>query len=154
AGFTINSTANLIPSITSLAPPAATAGTGAFTLTVNGNGFVNGSVVYWKGTNRTTSFVSGTELQAAIATADVASAGTAQGMVFNPAPGRRSSDLAGFTINPPPNLTPSITSLAPATATAGTGALTLTVTGSGFVNGSVVRWAGESRTTNYVSGTQ
>src|SRR6266700_4070512 len=153
-GFTINAPPNPAPSLTSLSPSSATAGTGAFTLTVNGNGFMNGSVVYWKGTSRTTTYVSGTQLQAAISTADIAVAGTAQVMVFNPAPGGGNSGNMAFTISQGDNLTPSITSLAPSSATAGTGAFTLTVNGNGFVNGSVVYWKGTSRTTTYVSGTQ
>ena len=45
---------------------------------MNGSGFVIGSVVNWNGSPRTTTFVSATQLQAAILSADVATAGTAQ----------------------------------------------------------------------------
>jgi len=102
--FTISQGDNLTPSITSLAPSSATAGTGAFTLTVNGNGFVNGSVVYWKGTSRTTTNVSGTQLQAAIAASDIAVAGMAQVMVQNPA-GGGSSGIWDFPVTGAPSLT-------------------------------------------------
>ena len=37
-----------------LVPNIATAGSAAFTLTVNGSGFVNGSVIYWNSTAHTT----------------------------------------------------------------------------------------------------
>ena len=76
------------PVLTSLSPSSATAGGPAFTLTVNGSGFiptmfslqgpVPGSVVQWNGTALTTTFVSTTQLTAAVPASDIASAGTAQ----------------------------------------------------------------------------
>ena len=143
-----------LPVINSLAPTSAIAGGSAFTLTVNGSGFVNGSVVQWNGAGRTTTFVSSTQLTAAIAAADIAAAGTAQVTVFNPAPGGGTSNAQTFTINTINNPVPTTTSLSPASATAGGSAFTLTVNGSGFVNGSVVQWNGAGRTTTFVSSTQ
>jgi hypothetical protein len=52
--------------------------------------------------------------------------------------------------NPIPNLT----SIAPASAPAGSRPLTITLTGSSFISSSVVRWNGSSRTTTYGSKTQ
>jgi len=67
--FTINqdgaATSNPVPEITSLSPTGVTAGSGAFTLTVNGSGFINGSVVNFNGNARTTTYVSATQLTAA-----------------------------------------------------------------------------------------
>jgi hypothetical protein len=150
--FTINA-ANPVPTITSLSPASATAGTAAFTLTVNGTGFLSGSVVNWNGSNRTTTFISATQLQAAITAADIAAAATAQATVFNPAPGGGTSANSPFTINAS-NPVPTITSLSPASATAGTAAFTLTVNGTGFLSSSVVKWNGSNRTTTFVSATQ
>jgi hypothetical protein len=90
--------ANPVPVSTSLNPTSATAGGAAFTLTVNGSNFINGSVVRWNGANRTTTFVSATQLTAAITAADIATAGTAQVTVFNPAPGGGTSNAQTFTI--------------------------------------------------------
>ena len=45
-----------------LVPNTATAGSAAFTLTVNGSGFVNGSVIYWNSTARTTRFMTSGQL--------------------------------------------------------------------------------------------
>jgi hypothetical protein len=96
---------NPIPSISTLSPASAVAGGPAFTLTVNGSGFVSGSVVRWNGSDRTTTFVSSTQLTAAIPASDIAVAGTAQVTVFNPAPGGGTSNAQTFTIvtvnNPP-----------------------------------------------------
>jgi hypothetical protein len=52
------------------------------------------------------------------------------------------------------NPKPILTSLSPSSAPAGSRALTITVTGSNFITGSVIRWNGSSRTTTYVSNTQ
>jgi len=87
--------------ITSLSPSSATAGDPAFTLTVNGTGFVSGlSVVRWNGSDRTTTYVSATQLTAAIPASDIAAAGTASVTVFNSGPGGGESNAQTFTINP------------------------------------------------------
>ena len=78
---------NPMPTITNLSPAVANAGGAAFTLTVNGSGFVSNSTVRWNGSDRTTTFVSSTQLTAAISAADIAVAGTAKVTVFNPSPG-------------------------------------------------------------------
>jgi hypothetical protein len=70
----------------------------AFTLTVYGAGFISSSVVRWNGADRTTTFVSGTQLTAAITAADIAAAGTANVTVFNPAPGGGTSNAMPFSI--------------------------------------------------------
>lgn len=146
--FAIN---NPAPTITSLSPNSATAGGAAFTLTVNGTGFLNSSTVWWNGAQRTTQFVSATQVTASISANDIASAGTANVVVQNPAPGGGSSPSAIFTINNP---VPTLASLDPNNAVLGGPAFTLTVTGTGFVASSVVRWNGSPRATQFVSDTQ
>jgi len=59
--------------------------------------------------------------------------------------------LAGTASNPMP---PGIGSLLPSAMTAGSGAFTLTVYGTNFVQASTVQWNGNSRQTTYVSPTQ
>ena len=136
--------------LTTLSPSSAAAGGPAFTLTVNGSNFVNGSVVSWNGANRTTTFVSATQLTAAIPAADIAAAGSASVTVQNP--GGAVSNALTFTISSAS--TPTLTTLSPSSAAAGGPAFTLTVNGSNFVNGSVVSWNGANRTTTFVSATQ
>jgi len=92
--------ANPTPSLTGINPNSATAGGAAFTLTINGSNFVSGAVVRWNGNDRTTTFVSGTQLTAQIPAANIAAAGTANVTVFNPAPGGGLSNSRTFTINP------------------------------------------------------
>ncbi len=66
---------------------------------MTGSVFVNGAVVRWNGAARPTTFVSDTQLTAAIPATDLAAAGTASVTVFNPAPGGGESGAATFTIN-------------------------------------------------------
>ena len=93
---------NSVPTTSTLSPASKTVGETDFTLTVNGTNFVNGSVVKWNGTDRTTTFVSATQLTAAISAADIAAAGTVPVTVFNPKPGGGTSTPAlTLTINSP-----------------------------------------------------
>ena len=137
------------PLISSISPSSATAGVPALTLTVNGTGFLAGSAVQWNGSSLSTTYMSGNQLTASVAASQIASQGTANVTVVNP--GGATSNAVTFTINAP---TPSISSLSPNSATAGAPAFTLTVSGSGFLVGSTVRWNGSALSTNYVSGTQ
>ena len=75
------------PSIASISPASATAGSGQFLLTVNGNNFRHDSVVNWSGSFVVTTFVSSHELVAAITAADIAQPGTSLVSVFNPPEG-------------------------------------------------------------------
>src|SRR5204862_6129 len=115
--------ANPVPGVLSLSPSSATAGDPTFTVTVNGSGFVNTSVVRWNGSARATTFVSGTQLQASIPVSDVSAAGTVQVSILTPAPGGGTSAYLTFTIANP---APSVLSLTPSSATAGDPAFTVT----------------------------
>ena len=142
---------NSFPAITSLTPAPVTAGTVGFTLTVNGSGFLVGSEVRWNGVARVTAYVSGNQLSASISAADIGVAGSAAISVFNGPPGGGSSSPVSLTINNP---AAAVVTLNPTGVSAASGALTLTVNGTGFVPGSVVRWDGADRTTTYVTATQ
>ena len=148
--FTINAP-NPVPTLTTLSPNSATAGGAGFTLTATGSNFVASSVVRWNGTNRTTTFVSTTQLTAAISAADIATAGTAQVTVVTPAPGGGTSGALSFSIN---NAAPTLSTLSPNSAIAGGSAFTLTVTGTNFYSSSSVRWNGAARTTTFVNNTR
>ena len=80
-----------VPTIGSITPTSASAGAPGFTLTVNGTNFVTSSTVHWNdplspGTNRTTTFVSTTQLTATISTEDLATPGKVGVYVESPAP--------------------------------------------------------------------
>jgi hypothetical protein len=139
------------PVASSLAPSSAVAGGPGFDLTVNGSGFVAGAAVQWNGASRPTTFVSSGALQAAIAAADIATAGTAQVNVVVPPPGGGTSAALTFTIQ---NSGPILASLSPASVRAGSSGLNLVVTGSGFVQGATLQWDGKDRKTTFLSATQ
>jgi hypothetical protein len=130
-----------------MSPSTATAGGPAFTLTVNGSNFVSGAVVRWNGVPRTTTFVSATQVKAAIAAADIAAAGTANVSVANP--DGSLSGVVPFTVAAGSTPAPALSSISPSNATAGGPAFTLTVNGSNFASGAVVRWNGAARTTTF-----
>lgn len=148
--FSITSSSNPVPTVTSIQPTTVIAGSSAQTLTVNGTGFVSKSVVNVNGSARTTTYVSATQLTAALAAADVASAANDAITVSNPTPGGGTSNAINLAVV----ATPSITQLQPSTIAAGSAAFTLTVTGTNFVSGSVVNFAGNAMTTTEVSATQ
>ena len=94
-----------VPALTSISPASASNGDAPLRLTVTGTNFVQGSTVQWNGLGRPTTFVSPTQLIAAIPASDLAVAGTAKVTVATPdaAP----SQVLVFTIKQAvtPNLT-------------------------------------------------
>ena len=150
---TLNS--NPVPAVVSLSPDTATTLGTAFTLTVNGSGFVPASVVQWNGSNRMTTFVNSSQLMAQIGSSDMAAAGKVAVTVFNPAPGGGISSPLVFTIRElAPNPPPTAGNLFPSMLTVQGPAFTLTVNGSNFVPASVVLWNGSSRATAFVNSSQ
>jgi hypothetical protein len=139
------------PIATALTPASAPAGGPAFTLTVDGTGFVSGGVVTWNGSVRTTTFVSATRVTASITAADIAAPGSASVMVWNPDFGR--SRPLTFTIGSAAPA-PTLSSLTPGDATAGGPAFALDVDGRNFVSGATVLWNGAARPTTFVSATR
>jgi hypothetical protein len=74
----------IVPVVDAIVPNTANAGAPSFTLTVNGSKFNSNAVVNWNGAARTTTHVTAQQLTAAIAAADVATAGTVKVSVTNP----------------------------------------------------------------------
>ncbi len=143
--FAINAAATL--AITSLSPDSALAGGAAFTLTVNGTGFVSTATVQWNGTALATTFVSATQLTATVPASLIVSAGSPSIAILNSE--GSSSPPTTFAVS-----APTITSLSPTTAPAGSAALTLTVNGTGFLSAATVQWNGSALATTFVSATQ
>jgi hypothetical protein len=137
------------PTLTSLDPSSADAGDAGFSLVVHGSDFVDGAVVRWDGSDRTTTYVSAVELRAAIAAADMAAGKTVMVTVRNPDTGV--SNALTFMVNNP---TPSMGTISPTGLPGGGSAFALTVQGSNFVPSSVVSWNGSDRTTTYISATE
>jgi len=140
-----------VPVVVSTSPTSATSGDGSFLLTVSGVNFLSTSQVRWNGADRPTAFINASELRAAIPDSDLATAGSAEIVVFNPSAAGGLSNAMGFTINNP---APGVLSLSPDRAVAGTAGFTLTVNGTRFVPGSTVLWNNAERATTFVSGTR
>ncbi|MBZ5576002.1 MAG: hypothetical protein LAP40_05525 [Acidobacteriia bacterium] len=142
--------------ISGLAPDQITAGGRPFTLAVRGSGFVatsawytGGSKIYWNHAVMPTSFISTTELDTLVPASLIATPGTATVAVVQP--DYSSPPPVTFTIN---SSTPVIGTLSPSQATQGGPSFTLTVSGSTFLAGSVVRWNGSALDTTSLGATQ
>ena len=140
--------ANTLPTVSNIMPASAMAGTAGFILTVNGSGFVPVSQVSFNLNNVSTTFVNSTQLTASIPASAIAMAGNPYVIVTNP--GGLVSVLLTFTVNNPQ---PGGGSISPPSLPAGSTALTLNISGTGFTPGSVVLVNGNSRVTTYVSST-
>jgi hypothetical protein len=159
--FTISGLSISAVSVLGSSPPAAStpycSPTG-FTLdvtsvkatpTTSGTTFTSDTVVNWNGSPRPTTFVSATELQAAITYADTAFPGSVSVTVSN---SKSTSAAASFSLSAPTSLpVPSINVPSPSHAAAGGPAFTLSVTGSGLLPCSAVQWNGSMRTTTFTS---
>jgi hypothetical protein len=77
--------AGTAPTISSLAPTSANHGDPAFILTVNGTNFASAAAINWNGAAQTTTFVTSSQLTAAIPAAGIATSGTVSVTVTNPA---------------------------------------------------------------------
>ena len=81
-----------------LVPDAIAPGRSGFTLTVNGTGFVVGSVVKWNGSPLATTLVSSSQLTAKVPTSAIATPGTASVTVVNPGGGGGTSNIVFFPV--------------------------------------------------------
>jgi hypothetical protein len=89
-----SATQNPTPFVNQPLIPASIAPGGAgFTLTVNGTGFVSGSVVNWNGSPRATTFVTGSQVTASILASDIVAATTGSVTVVSPTPGGGTSNV-------------------------------------------------------------
>jgi hypothetical protein len=134
----------------SIDPPTVTAGSAAFTLTVQGSGFATDAAVELSGAALATTFVSSTEVQAQIAPAQVAASAQLNVVVVNPGPPALTSNAEVLAVVS----TPVINSLEPGAVIAGSGPITLTIGGSGFVAGSVAEVGGTAIPTVFMNATE
>jgi hypothetical protein len=151
-------TVNAVPALAGLSPSSATAGGGAFTLTLNGSNFLTGSTVSWNGSMLAVTYVSSTQLTVSVPASDLAQSGTAQIAVTNPAPGGGTSSNQVFTIMAAiPQFASSASSLSFGNIAQGTSspvqAITLTNTGTAVLSISAIAASGDFSQTNTCGGT-
>jgi len=147
--FTVYTAPMPTPTINSMTPTTAVVGGPGFDLQVYGSNFIPQSIVQWNGGTRFTVFLSSKQLRAAVLSADISSLGAAQVTVVNPGGG--TSGATTFVVQ---GVAPFITALSPPTVQAGGPALTLTIYGTRFTSGAVVRCNAADRSTTFVSKTQ
>ena len=145
------STAASAPSVSGISPNSVPTGSADFTLTVNGSNFVPGATVLWNSTTLTTTFVSSTQLQAAVPASLVATAGSVVLAVRNPDGSSSGSTPASSTFSVG---APTITGTSPTSAVAGSAGFALTVNGANFASGASVLWGNTALSTTLVNSTQ
>lgn len=142
--------ANTGARITSLSPSTVTAGgTSDLTITVTGSGFVPKTVVQWNGktiattvpldsTGAVVTLPSGAQdITAVVPAALLATPGRSFVNTLNPKTSNQDNGLSNtiaFIIDPKPNPVPTITGISPSSAAPGSGDITMTVTGTNFIN--------------------
>lgn len=141
---------SVAPTLSAIAPTSTAAGVPGFTLTVTGGNFTPQSIVEWNGQPLSTTFVSSTEVTAAVPATDVAAAATVPVTVANGLSGTPSTPI-DFAVDPPAAL--SLATVAPAMLAAGSTGAMLEVTGTGFNTTSIVQWNGVALATTVVSAT-
>jgi len=89
---------NPTPTITSLNPTSAKAGTQSLSLAVTGTGFLSNSDVTISGNGRAVTFVSASQLLVQLTASDLSTPGTYPVVVTNPAPGGGASLAVSFVV--------------------------------------------------------
>jgi hypothetical protein len=140
----------LAPVVTSVTPDKATVGSVGPSIVVAGTDFVSRSIVQLDGAPLATSFVSETELRATLPTSKLAAVGVLRLSVGTSPPGGGASKEVTFEVQNP---SATLTSLAPLSVVSGSGATTLTASGTGFVPGAKVVFGSTDLTTTFTSST-
>ena len=134
--------------ILSLAPSNVPAGSGNFSLAVNGSGFKPTSVVYFGALALTTTFISATQITGAVPSTALVSVANVSVTVADGSTGVSSpavfSVLSGAI---------TVTNLYPSSQPAGNPQFTLYVVGTNFLTSSVVNWNGAALATTYIGAT-
>jgi IPT/TIG domain len=99
--FAVNGPNAASPSVGSLDPSSAAAGSADTQVLVKGSGFVTNSTVLWNSVPVATAYVSSSAVVAMIPAADLATAGTADVSVMNPPPGGGTSSTTTFAVSAP-----------------------------------------------------
>jgi uncharacterized protein (TIGR03437 family) len=123
------------PTINTISPNSAVAGSQAVTVTIKGTNFNTRSVAHSTTSALSTSFVSSTQLNAIISPDLIADGGSFLIQVENPEGAK--SNVVIFSVS---NARPTLSNISPTAATAGDAAFTLTVNGTNFLSGATLKW--------------
>jgi len=150
--FTVNLGTYPVPVLNSIYPTTMIAGSVPFGISANGSNFATTAVLNFNGVPKATTVQNSQNLSATISQADIASAGTAQVTVSNPTPGGGASAPQPFIVTQP-TVIPIISSVSPSSGPANS-PMSLTITGTGFLPGAFLYFAGIIYSTNVSSSTQ
>ncbi|OPY76594.1 MAG: tRNA nuclease WapA precursor [Syntrophorhabdus sp. PtaU1.Bin050] len=142
---------NPTPVLTVIDPASAYAGTSGITVNIMGAGFFPDTTVSVNNTIRQSSFINATRLQTYLMAPDLAQADSLALTAANAPPGGGTSNTMAFTVF---NTSPVLASISPASVNAGTPSLTLTLTGSGFLASSTVRFNGNPVPSTFIDTTK
>ena len=158
-GRTVHRVIKPVPALSNIAPSSSPSRDSTLTLTVSGDGFVDGaSLVQWNGEDLPTTFESTSELTARISPQRLSTPGDVAIVVFNPEPGGGTSTSMTFTVTEAePSLdlfVPVVVSLSGNNGSSYTSELTLTNKTDSAVSLSLRYTATPSNVTGQVSDVQ
>ena len=142
---------NPAPSLTSINPSTMMAGSPELILTLNGNNFVNASIVSFNNQQFASRYISKTQIEATIPASAILTPGTYPVKVINPAPGGGESSPLVFTVLNP---APSLSSISPTSITAGSPDFTLILNGDNFLATSIVNFNTQQYPATFISKNQ
>lgn len=142
---------NPLPTLTAIAPLSALSGSGATKLTLTGTRFVSGTTVRVGSTTLAPTTLSSTTIDVSLTPSLLATSGTLAVAAINPGPGGGASNAIAFTVVNPDVV---ISSVSPQTAIVGSGAVSITVDGVGFLPASTVLFNGTTLSSSYVNATR
>jgi hypothetical protein len=131
-------------SITSVEPSSAVQGSSELSLVVYGEGFDEGCYIMFNGNDKTTTFVSASQLITTLSAEELMQAGSYGVSVRNSED--QETEMLSFTVVNP---SPTIERISPEQAAKGSISFSMTVHGSDFTTNSIVLFNGSARTTNY-----
>jgi hypothetical protein len=146
-GFVI-AIVNPAPTVDSVSPSSAVAGSTGFSLTISGGNFQTGSQVYWNQNPLTKTYSSPNQITVVVPDNLLRNPSIAAITVVNSAPGGGASAPLTLRINPP---TPVLNNISPSSLIAGSQGFTMTLSGAGFDGSSVALWNNVALQTTYVS---
>ena len=144
---------NPAPVVTAISPEQTYAGHPAMTLRVLGSHFVTDTFVSWDGIPRLGRYVSDTVFEVTLSSDDLASPATHPVTLGTPSPGGGSSSTFHFVVTPAPapNPLPSVTSLDPSSAAAGSPDLEVNVYGANFMPATLATWDWLATSNQFIS---
>jgi RHS repeat-associated protein len=142
---------NPVPILTAIAPASVPVGQPGLAVSLSGVGFAGDTILSVNGQAGPTTLISATQMQVILTPADLATAGGLLITAKNPPPGGGTSNVMTLSVlNPAPVLA----GISPQSAVAGSGAMNVTLTGSGFTAQSTVSLNGAAVPVAFVSSTQ